>query len=59
MVYLMMTLKQFRRLVDRIDHRHDDKRVMFSSDTGDFDVDEETALVFEPDRLFIFLNDEE
>lgn len=53
----MMTLKQFRRLVDRIDHRHDDKRVMFSSDTGDFDVDEETQIVFEPDRLFIFLND--
>lgn len=55
----MMTLKQFRRVVDRIDHRHDDKRVMFSSDVGDFDVDEETALVFESDRLFIFLNDEE
>lgn len=52
-----MTLKQLRNLIDRIDHKHDDKNVVVSTDQGDFDFDLRTEHVVAPSAVFLFASE--
>jgi len=49
-----VTLKELRRLIDRLDHAHDDKVVMFSTVDGDYDIDAHTPPVSTPAHVFLF-----
>jgi hypothetical protein len=51
-----MTLKELRRLIDRIDHKHDERRVMVSTVSGDYDIDDNAEPVTTPEHVFLFVS---
>lgn len=51
-----MKLRDLRRLVDRIDHKHDDKEAMVAAAEGDYDLDPANPPVTTPDHVFLFID---
>lgn len=51
-----MTLRELRRIIDRLDHDHDDKRVMMTTSHGDYDLDTDSAPVSTPEFVFMFVD---
>jgi hypothetical protein len=48
-----MTLKEFRRVIDRLDHKHDERSVVISTVSGDYDLDDVES-VATPESVFLF-----
>lgn len=50
-----MTLKEFRRVIDRLDHKHDERNVVISTVSGDYDLDDAEP-VATSENVFLFVS---